>query len=319
MTLYFAGNELDAFTAFNGTVTADANVALSGINRSGLRLDSWNQSADLTLPTPLTEFWFHIRLYKFGFDSASSGNNFLLLRNAEGQSILTFNGNRNSSTITGTSGTTFTFPLTTSNIDVQLKISATVGYLRVWQDQILIFERTGNVQFASGTQSVANLQLWGISINTGYGIMFSQVVFSSNPTLNAKVYSVPLSTASLNEWTGTIANIQGTGFAALVDGLKENTADQSFLCAAGDIPVLTGTEFIEAVAVHTSALFEAASPVTKVAPLVNDGSTTIEGSSHTLTNTFAQKTWVYDTNPHTSTAWTRTAVNAMSIGLRAKA
>lgn len=321
MTLYLAGNEVDICSAFTGSVTADGNVALSGINRAGLRLDSWGQSADIPLPSALTEFWFHIRLYKFGFTFSGSGNDFLLLRNAEGQTILKFYGDRNSSTITATavSGETFTFTLGTANIDVQCKIGASGGILRVYIDQVLVYEKLGAVQFASGTQSVANLQLVGISINTGFGIMFSQVVFSSLPTLLAKVYSLALTDGTENQWSGVTANVQGTDYTDLANGLKENVASEQFLFAAGNLPTLGATEYIDGVCLHASSLYEAGSAVTKVAPLLNNGTTTNAGADHSLTTSFAQKTWVYSTDPFVSGAWTASAVNALQFGLRAKA
>lgn len=322
MTVYLAGNEVDIMTDFAGTISTDTRVALPGINRSGLALQGAAQTAVCTVPNPLTEFWFHIRLAKISSNFSNNSGDVFFLRNAAGANLFRISANRNTNDNTATgygpTGASFSFTLLTTNLDVYCKLGTVDGIFRVWIDEVLVYELLGNVQFPSGSQAFTSAVFVNFNVVSGAVLAFSQIVFSSLPTFLAKVYSLSLSGGTLNQWAGTSANVQGTGFALLADGLKETAPDDSFLFAASDIPALGPAEFIDGVCLHASALFEVGSAVQKVAPLLNDGTTTNVGADTALTSAFTQRTWVYDTNPFTSAAWNVAAVNGLQMGLRAR-
>lgn len=322
MTTYFSGNELDAFqNLVSASSSAASNLIVSGINRGGVALAGETARVDCVLSTPITEGWFHYRFA--GLTSGGFGTAFpSMAENVEGQSLweLAQYGNPQAldNILRAPNGDIMAAGSTVANVDIFFKIGAAgVGIFRVWVDQSLIYENvTDAVEFASGTQSVVKMILRGgrSTVIKGY----SQVLCSSLPTLGAKVYSVPLGTASLNDWSGTPANIQGQSLASFADALREDTDGDRVLMAADNMPSLGAGEFIDSVTLHAAANYDVGSPVTKLAPLINDGSTTQLGTAQTLSSIANGYAFPYATNPFTSGAWSVSAINALSLGFEAQ-
>lgn len=322
MTTYFAGNELDAFkNTVSATSSTATDLIVSGVNRGGIALAGESAKAECVLSTAITEGWFH---YKYlGVTAAGTSFAFAsMAENVEGQALWSMGQygfiQAKQNILRAPNGDTLIAGDPTANCDIYFKIgTAGVGIFRVWADQTLIYENlTDAVQFPSGTQSVTKIILRGGRDTTVKG--YSQVVCSSLPTLGAKVYAVPLGTASLNDWSGTPANIQGQTPASFADALRADTNADRVLMAADNIPALGAGEFIDCVTLHAAASYDVGSPVTKLAPLINDGATTQLGTALTLSSLSNGYAFQYATNPFTSGVWTASEINALSLGFEAQ-
>lgn len=322
MAVYFAGSEPEIFDTFGGSVTTDPSVTIAGQNRAGVVFVGPSQTGTASF-TPLTEGWIHFIFGRSGSNSSAFGEDTMFrLRNAESVDIFRI--------ATVPFNTTYTLlyllsqpavVVTPGTYDIQFKIAASGGFFRVWINGVNVINFSGNTQFSSGTQSVSRMAFAGPDFSVQFSAFFSQFLVSDQPTLGCKVYTRALSTGAINQWTGTLSNITGTGFAGTTNALSETTANEAFLCVTEDLPTLGVGEVLTGVVGSIRALTEVGSPVTKIAFAAYDGATTTEFPTQvTPTASFGSFDFLANTNfENSNIAWNVTDFNALQFGFVAKA
>lgn len=324
MTVFFMGSEPEIFDTFNGSVTTHASVTIANQNRAGVAFLGTAQEATADFAAQ-TEGWLHFRFGRASADSygAPVVVDTLKFTNVEGQSLFKMpcatDANECSIGILGQ--TAISLGVSSGVLDVNYKIAEIGGFVRVWLNNILFTQFNGDTRLASGTQSVSNMALKGL---TGFAFSnnayFSQFLISDMPTLNAKVITLPLTVSAVNEWDGTPANVTGTSNAGIDNAIKEQVINQRIRFNTANVESIAINEFIGGVSIHARALAEIGSPVTKIGWLTYNGTTELEvGTTDTFSTTFSNATMNMPVNPHTTNAWTLSELNAIELGIKAKA
>lgn len=321
MSIFFIGSEPEIFEGFSGGATTDALVTISGVNRAGCILDG-PQAGIGTFSSALTEGWMHFICGRLSTSGSQVGvNNCFQLRNAEGQAVLTLTS-RGSELFFRASvlGGAEVIIANGSRIDIQWKIAASGGYLRLWANEVNAINFSGDTRFASGTQSVSNFRIQGVQNTINFQTVWSQFLVSDLPTLLSKVYTRACTATTPNNWSGTPTDVTGTSLAGTTLAIKETTPEDKIRFDAADLPALTGDEFIGGVGFTASALAEVGTAVPRLAATLFNGTSEIAiGSTLTKTASFTPSNFLASTNPHTGGAWSVSAFNAMQFTLVAKA
>lgn len=328
MTVFLAGNELEIFSSFagsGGTATTSAEVCLAGVNRAGVSFNGHANTGTITIPSSLTEGWLHARISRQAADSSqvSATRSILSVNNSSGQSIarVRADGNDQFLRVQAHTGTEVGGLNRIIDVDINWKIDATAGFVRIYVNGALATEFVGVVQFASGVQSVSQIVLNGISIDTlvtNFTCLFSQILVADTPTIGARVHTLPLTVSTTNQWTGTPANVTGTASAGTI---SESTVDEEISFNAADFATTLQDGYgIEAMVLSSRAQALAGSPVTRIQGRTRIGGTPYNaGGSLLLTTGFTTAQHIMPTNPATSTVWTVSDANSAEFGLQAKA
>lgn len=321
MTTYWAGNEPEIFDSFSGTVTTNSNLAISGINRAGVQFAISSETASKTLEQNLSEAYVHFRVCRIqSVAVAQNFNTLFAFRNVEDVNLFRFEGRYTNTDLVfyGANNYTQTFSASTGrNIDVYYKLDPTNGVFRFWLDEILQYEYFGSVQFSSGTQFGKKIFCGGVLAST-FLTGFSQFLISDKNTIYSKVYTLPL-TQDTTSWSGTTSNVTGTATATTVNSISSNTANANVVFNVTDLPVLGNTQYIDSMILSSTALYELGSVSNTLTPLIKTTSNTdIIGNSVPLAYTFGSEQFVYNTNPETTLAWTRSDANNVRFGLIVK-
>ena len=101
------------------------------------------------------------------------------------------------------------------------------------------------------------------------------------------------------------------------DYISTNTPDEIDTYATGNMTGDVGS--VKCVQLQARTKYEGSSAVTKLDLAVRSGGTNYFSADKTLTTSYTTESNLWETNPNTSTAWTETTVNAMEIGVKAKA
>jgi hypothetical protein len=325
MTTYVAGSEVEILSSFNGTVSTDARIAVSGVNRAGFSCNGTSESGVLDF-AGLTEGWFHVRMASLTVNVFVSNfiNNTAFLRNSTNQNLVTFargSQDLNSWRVQILSEPTVTISGNEADWYIHFKIDPTVGFVRVYRNQALVTNLEGAVQFASGTQEVSRFTMSGITATTpgSQATGYSQLLCSSDPTLGARVHTLPLSAGSVNTWaTGTVTDINDT---ANTPGtfIATDTNGDEILFEMGDISAITPGNGIRALVMSTSSQTLSGSPVTNQRGRVKLGATTYDMGAAVAPGTgFKRVQHILDLDPATTLPWVSTDINAAEIGLKAE-
>ena len=322
MTVFFAGNEVELFTSFNGTVSTNANVAISGVNRAGVSFLQLSQVGVINFPEQ-SEGWVHFRHSRINAVARTIRTPALSLRNSSDVSLVdlrAYASNANDAWVSIRGGADVALPTgSVRDVDIHYKIAASGGFVKVYADGVLITEVSGNTSLSSGAQTVSRMRMAGLddqNIGTSQNL-FSQFLVADTPTLGARVHTLPLTVGATNQWDGTPANVTGTASAGAI---SETTADEEISFTAADFGVALQSGFaLEAVVLSSYAQALSGSPVTKVQGRSRIGGTPYSsGGLITLASGYALAQQVMAINPATSASWTVAEVNAAEFGLQAK-
>jgi hypothetical protein len=321
MTVFFAGNEFECLTTFNGTVTTDASVALSGVNRAGIQFTGATQSGRAEFSAQ-TEGWWHFR-YNRAVTGAAGTDTVASLRNSTDQALVNFTSTRNSVTshfVSILGATAVAFPGgSTFDVDIHFKVAASGGFVKVYVNNSLLTESSGNTQLASGAQSISRFFMTAPVSGSLFPIArYSQLLGSSFSTLGSRVHTLGFSAGSVNDWIGAVTDINDTSNtpATLISADANN---EEVLMAATDISSISSGNSITALVVSSAARAVSGSPVTNLIGRVKLGSTTYDlGSAVTLTDGFLPVLHILGLDPSTSAPWVASDINSAEIGLQAK-
>jgi hypothetical protein len=328
MTVYVAGSEVEIFSTFNGSVTTDSTVAVSGINRAGVNCLGIGQTGLIEF-SPQDEGWLHFRAARIG-TSATGGEasrEILRLRNSTDQNLFrlwALSGVTNSfeAQILNLTVVPFTNGGGGSDYDVHFKIAETDGFVRVYRDQTLVTEFDGDTRLPSGAQEVGRISISGsarLTSGAATNAAFSQFLVSELPTLGARVHTLPLTAGSVNEWTGSVSDINDSSNtpASLI---STNTDEAEILMAAGDISSVATGNAITALVMSTASRALGGAAVTQQIGRVKLGSTTYDmGSAVALSDGFNKVQHILALNPDTTAAWEAADINGAEIGFQALA
>lgn len=323
MTVFFAGSEPDILNSFSGTISTNTNVALAGINRAAMSFAGTSQFGSTTLPA-VNEGWFHARFFRTGnvgdftyFDVLNVTNGSVTLFRIQS----TPNGNLGTTILAGARSnfhnTTTAFA---GDFDVHFKFHATDGFVRIYINQSLHQEVTGNTIPSSGPSNTAALSLRGpaFSTSTSYQFQVSNFLLADTPTLGARVHTLPLTVSTPNQWTGTPTDVTGTSSLGII---SETTVDEEINFAAADLATAIRDGYrIEAVVVSNRSQFLTGSAVTKLQARTRIGGTPYNlDTEKALSTGYLAYQHIANVDPSTSAAWTTTNVNGAEFSLQAKA
>lgn len=208
----------------------------------------------------------------------------------------------------------------TRKYDVWFRIHATTGFLRIYQDGVLIYSYSGNTVISGGTQ-VNGFQVRRNTTTTTASLqaVYSELLFSDETTVRSKVISRPFTAfGDVNTWAGALADINALD-SVDTTFMSDSTAGDITTFASAAIPAVVAGESISAVILNFRANFEPTSPVTRIDPLARISGVNYFGTQRTLLNTVAPYSQRWALNPATGAAWTEAAVNALQLGFRSAA
>jgi hypothetical protein len=321
MTVYVAGSEVEIFDSFSGTVTTDSSVAISGINRAGVQFAVTGQNGIINFAAQ-TEAWVHFR-YNRVTNGAAGLDTVFAIRNAANQNVFRINTNRATATdsrvqilsqseVSLAAGNTF-------EIDVHFKIDED-GFVNVYSNQVLVASFTGDTRLPSGDQNASRLTMNSPGTTSVFPtVRFSQILVSSLPTLGARVHTLPLTAGSVNEWIGSVSDINDSSNTPS-SLISTNTDEAEILMAAGDISSINTGNAITALVMSTASRALGGAAVTQQIGRVKLGATTYNmGSAVALSDGFGKVQHILALNPDTTAAWEASEINGAEIGFQALA
>lgn len=316
MTIYAAFNEVDTMSPDAG-LTTNSTVAVAGVNRAGFYVPSGG-SAAAPLTEAITEGWYHIRTrtycqtnYPYTFASVDNGVVSCFTLSQQGNEYIRIS-------ITAGGGTTYnstTYSLGTAhNVDVHFKIGSP-GFVKFYLDGILQANHVGNIVMTSGNQNVNRLY-FGPAYNDGRICLLSHAIVSDESTIDARVHTLATTTTADTDWTGTVANITGTGYATLGNSIRADTTGK-ILQLSHSMPAIQSYERIAAVCFSASGISEDATEGYQVDMLTKHGGnyTALEDPATLNQSTWTEKQWIMHTHPETAAAWDVASINATTVGL----
>lgn len=200
-------------------------------------------------------------------------------------------------------------------VEVEFRIDNPAGFIRVYVNGALLIDFTGNTQSVAGVNTVARLGLLGgaatVVVDDVYAKSIATRLGESRietllPSADSAVAFTP------NAGTGNFSRVN----EALVDG--DTTYVYSSTVGAEDLyEIADMTSIPEQIhAVQTRIVAkkdDAATRAVKVG-LKPGASATVYGSDFYLSSSYTTKTDIYDLNPETSAAWTKTDIDGLKVG-----
>lgn len=344
MTTFLAFSETEALDAVLSDVVnvTTGNAVIAGVNRAAIQLTR-QAIALASLDTPQNEGWVHAKVVpRHSFSIAGSLADYLMgIVDGNGNIIAGFyqNATSNGATINwravyfgdpnigvGGNDPTTGLLLGTPNgeaydVDFHFKIADIDGFIRWYVNGSLVREVLGDTQNGTSTViSKVRFRALGNSSGTDFNhwLQFSQVIASDEPTIGARLHTKELSAGSINEWTGTLADVTGPAHTPTTY-LQETTPGDEILFAATNMASVNSGNEIKALVLSQSALAVPGSPVANLRGRVRVGGTTYDGPVKALTPGFAKTQHFFPVNPATGLKWTLAQVNAAEIGMEAQA
>lgn len=339
MTVYFAANEIEFLPNSVGvSVSTSSDILRTGV-RACVRVQSDafiqpfassdSHYVDGTVLGTLTEGWVHARV-KASTTSWSTGTGtfFGISNGAVTQNraafasrtpgVYAYFGPVDGTNPTNANNLVFLNVSNSTNVmelDIHFKIHATDGFIRWYVNGDVKRSISGNTLFTSGTQGATALVLADITSASTAFTEFSELLCSDEPTLNAKVLTVPLDEfdTDVNDWNGNLSDVNGTALTS--DTINSDTVGDQFLASLDTVAGFDSALNVTGLVLSSAAYKDPESGVTSLAPLLEVNSTLYDSFTQVpLDNVIAARQYVFSVNPDTSAAWTESDVNALLIG-----
>lgn len=329
MTVYLAFNELESVSFISNIdeviPTTDESVALSGINRAGIEcMRRENFTVHLPSSSQISEGWFHARVRGRTNDTNADSDYVFELRNSDDTPLFSVQQRSSNNDFyarvdVNSSDNFFIAREGTYDFDINFNI-AEEGFVKFFVNGSLEYDFTGDTRPSSGTLEVTSFRCsaTGGSSSTSRSNFFSQLILSDQNTIGSKVYTLPITEGSVNDWDGDISDVSGTG----VDDSTSITAftiDDTILFNTDNLPTLDEFESLEAVVVGVRGNFSDGSDVTSLDGIASNGTSSEFGNLNQLTEGFTGYQIISGVNPITTEPWDETAYNEQEVGLIAKA
>ena len=207
-------------------------------------------------------------------------------------------------------------------LDIRFKLSATLGEIEVWLDEVQIISLTAQ----NTVQNTGQTQLVSVQIgdnSAGHAPTMSAddwFIYTPGTRLgDSRIETlVPTSDAGTNNGTPST----GTNHYAVVDEAQFNTTDYITMPnTSGDKETFGHGALVNTPTTIYSVAVKMVSQKSDagafyIEPLVVSSGTEGDGASASLTTSWGVQSAIFETDPHTSGAWAYSAVNASSIGYK---
>lgn len=347
MTVYAAFNEFDGWGGFLGAIgsdliaTANANVALSGVNRAGVAMVCPNDHPSgggviglSRVLEPLANGWLHMRVNRSAYTGGGSNATefsqpaFRLTTDA-GNVLVEFEyfASLNTQNSAGfrvyvmgslVSGLTLLAPNSTADIDIAYFGHTTNGRIEIYIGGALEHTFTGNTLPGAST-GLGTMRWWA----TGRGsatneTRIAHVVLADEPTVGARVYTIPFTgTGAVNDWAGTLSDITGTGLSDAVSVSADTDGDTLLATQAGIGAIGDGFR-IAALVVSARAAHGSGADITQLAPLFRTaGGTILQGDPVDLDDIIGPRHLVMHEVPGAGRPFNEDDFASAQIGFRA--
>lgn len=201
-------------------------------------------------------------------------------------------------------------------------IHDTNGFVRVYVDNSLVSEYEGDTTDEGDITSINGLRFSRLShtsgtiVTTHYHV--SEVMVADECLLGAAFVTLPIdTTGTVNDWTGSYADINGHTLDDGTEVVADTNLDTFTRELSTSLTVPTGTA-APIVCVNARARADSDSAVKDLAGVVRIGSTNYTSDPVTLGEGFAGQLFMFPLNPATSAAWTDSVVNDAEFGLQAQ-
>jgi len=336
MSLIFAGSEPEAFKQLNpGALSFTTTVGTGDGNYDsnfarGALVPGASSAYYVVLNSGLTEIWIRWRSRDTG-DVGQSSADWFYVKNQAGTEVFWFEGEgvgsserftaeRWDGSVRQTVGSFLTHAQQSAIFyDVHIKIDASAGIIRVYQDNMLQAEYTGDTS-ALGT-TIDEIYFANSASHQPY---ISECIIADESTIGWRVEThYGVGTGANTAWTG---DYDDTDDADLNDASSisttSNSVDESFIL--NDMGATAETMEIKGVVVSARAKNDAAGPG-NIDMLLRPVSTNyVNGTNYLDTQTALTAGYlpyqaVWETNPEDSGAWANTDIDALQAGVRSLA
>lgn len=199
---------------------------------------------------------------------------------------------------------------TTYRVDMFLKLSNTVGEVKVYRDGTLVVDETGIDTILNTSETLDQILLLGQGTTT----FFSSIIVADEDTRGMTYVQGAISgDGALQEMTGDYMDIDGTG----VDDetfIVSDAADERSTFTKGAIPSAFNTGYdVAAVVVSARARGDSS-----LRCMVTSDGTPAFGGDVPLDVTFGAVQHIFTQDPDTAAAWTISGANAAQVGVQSR-
>lgn len=326
MAVLFAGGEWESFTPSSGTpdwtttsATYDSNFARGAIRMGGSSSPTY---AYASLPSAVSECWFHCEFYR---TNATSGSTVWQASTATGQGILRLQMvTATPATLQYWNGTAWTtisvVNLATSallQLDIHMRIADTGGVFEVFVNGVQVAVYTGDTNLFSGSQ-IKTIAL-GATYDGIASAQWSQVIVTDTDDTRAMKLATlgPNADGALTEWTGGYTDVDEVGIYNDGDYISSGTPNQVELFGMSDLSATAATLDVIAFVMAGRGRKGAAGPQNVQAAVRTSGVDYFSGNLPGLNPVFsplAQTVW--PVNPSTSLPWSTSDINGIQAGFK---
>ena len=308
-------------TRYYSSATANNFTMVTGCGGVGQAIQIGGVGA---IPIPLAARAEYI--FSFDFYATLANAVFFVVKNSNGDAVLTLSNNDSSATALGINGTVYSGVLAKAwqNITVRVVISVTVGEIIVRVDGVVIYAGTG---LNTGTLSIVSASLQSAPWSGVYTCYFDNFV-----ALNALgTHSNSLPTGRLNvrayypnadgSYTGFTPNSGSTHYTQVNEAQADDDASYVSSTASAedsyDIQSLPGSGIDQVHAVQVRAVYRKTDLNPKVLHVTARSSSALaETADISVPMSYASSTLVLPDDPNTSDQWVVANVNALQIGVK---
>jgi hypothetical protein len=317
----FEGGDTSLWTVIGANVTADNTSAMTGVYCAKLNSDGAVGGSLVRTVTGRAEYYG-----AFKFKTTTGGSHAFRFRNGStvlgvikmtiGVGIKAYNGNEAS--LLGTGSTSFVTNVV-YRVQFYYKPDTTgAGRFVIKINEVAEIDYTG--ASSPATSNIDTVEVRGDYTYT-YGY-FDDIVLDSSeyPGLTYVQAIVPTGVGFTTNFTPSA----GSNYACVdeippsdTDYVSTNTADNIDTYATGNMTGSVGE--IKCVQVQIRAKTEGSPTPTKLALMVRSSSTDYAGTDQAITSAYLDYRQLWAVDPATSSAWTESGVNAVEIGIKARA
>jgi hypothetical protein len=325
----FVSNDVDS-PAVGAVYSTNVNdPAMSPTNRPGAYMVLYGKNGGFTieLPTSISEFWM-----TYWLNAAYTGNAYVPLILYDGTiPILRFKTVSNGFSVEQYSGTAWVeiIPafvcdvLVGARYDIKWVMSATVGVIEIYRNNILLASFYGNTKLqASTTINKVLLDNWRTDQDSvSFASRLSQLLIQSDTTRFVEVLaSYPNGTATYQEQSaGVLADIneKSTDEQGDITKMIYTNANSRSAFVTDGIAVQFDTGWVvTAVVSNVRASIGVGSPLNAVAPMIRIGTTDAFSTNKSVGLPFKTTFTEWPVNPATGVAWTIAQSEAVAVGVR---
>jgi hypothetical protein len=324
MTILFAANSAAAFDysqSLERSTNSNFRDTTNGAGGGVLGVPSNTGFAQRDLENPIMEGWLH-GMFHLPTPIVASNRPFLVFYDQNGQTLFSILRNDQntyaqintgpSTTVNGPNGQFSSAALIA--LDINFKLHATTGFIKIYASNILIASYSGNTEFF-GSGGVAAFRIKEYSqYSTGW---FSEIIFADEDTRGMKVKTMFGDAVGTDSgFTGTFSDVSGSLLHQDTTALTTETADviTTFNLAAPPVPSTS----IKGVFVSVRGSRGTTGPQAINAAL-RTGGVTYHSANKPLDAILKSRVFTFPTNPGTGLAWTTAELTALEAGVRSRA